>query len=413
MNYMESYLFWDWPLASGQLSTGLDVPLPGSDILLQPEDGYLVAPATTLVQETKHQPEDIQPLDLVFDDDWTNLDNSVIQNPDDLFSDDLAFEPADLLPSSPEGDAFDLNKVNFGHPSWEPVVHSEGPVGEFASSVIRLDSVASLGEGPIGVLETDPIKFFDDAGRFDPDFDPEWLLSSSSVPILPPVSLEEVESVLSASPLSVATSQEVEMFSPIEFKQQFATISSSFEARSQLSESPLNVLLTGNRIIAENTRLAVAQVPQTLTWLGDVSVGGVAPCFSGLQVPENTLIMATTPVDFSSTDSNSSISVSSTLSFEEFGSDSVGKLSNSACGLVRVEPYPTAKPERRERKREQNKTAASKYRQRKRAEQGNCLSEHEQLEKRNGELKSRADELTREINYLKGLISEIYSSETE
>jgi len=404
MNYMESYLFWDWPLAGGQLSTGLDVPLPGSDILLPPEDGYLVAPATTLGQETKHQPEEIQPLDLVFDDDWTSLDNTVIQNPDDLFSDDLAFEPADLLPSSPEGDAFDLNKVNFGRPTWEPVVHSEGPGGEY---------VDSLGEGPLGVLETDPVKFFDDAGRFDPDFDPEWLLSSSSVPILPPVSLEEVESVLSASPLNVVTSPDVEMFSPVEFKQQFATIPSSFEARIQLSESPLNVLLTGNRIISENTRLAVAQVPQNVTWLGDGSVGGVTPCFSGLQVPENTLIMATTPVDFSSTDSNSSISVSSTFSFEESGSDSVGKLTNSACGLVRVEPYPTAKPERRERKREQNKTAASKYRQRKRAEQGDCLSEHEQLEKRNVELKSRVDELTREINYLKGLISEIYSSETE
>lgn len=63
-------MFWDWPLASGQLSAGLDVPLPGSDILLPPEDGYLVAPATTLVQENKHQREEIQPLDLALDDDW-------------------------------------------------------------------------------------------------------------------------------------------------------------------------------------------------------------------------------------------------------------------------------------------------------------------------------------------------------
>lgn len=409
---MESYSFLDWSLASDQLSIGLDVPLPGSDVLLPPADGYLVAPATTLAQETKRQPQEIQPLDLVLDDDWTSLDNTIIENPDDLFSDGFGFEPADLLPSSPEGDSFDFNMVNFGLPSWEPTVHSEGLSDEFAGSAVHRDSVATL-EGPIGVLETDPVKFFDDAGRFESDFEPEWLLSSSSVPVLHPVSLEEVESVLSASPLSIATSPEVEMFSPVEIKQQFATIPTSFRAHIQLSESPLNVLLTGTSIISENTRLAMAQVPQTMTWLGDVSVGGVAPCFSGLQVSENTLLMATTPVDLSSTDSNSSISASSTLSYEESGSDSVGKLPRSACGLDRVEPYPTAKPERRERKREQNKTAASKYRQRKRAEQGTFLSEHDELEKRNVELKSRVDELTREINYLKGLISEIYSSETE
>lgn len=344
---------------------------------------------------------------------FLGIENSVFPNPDGFSSDDLGFETADL-PSSPEEDAFDLNNMDFCQPSWEPVVHSESPGYDLAASVVQRDSVSSLGENPVRVLETDPVKFFDDAGRFVPDFDPEWLLSSSSISILPPVSLEEVESVLSASPpLSIATSPEVEVFSPVEFKQQFPVKHSSFEACIQLSESPLNVLLTGNRIISENTRPSVAQVPQTLTWLGDGSLGGLAPCFSGLHVPENNLIMATTPVDFSSADSNSSISVSSTLSFEEFGSDSVGKLPKHACDLVRVEPYPTAKPERRERKREQNKTAASKYRQRKRAEQGDFLSEHGQLEKRNVELKSRVDELTREINYLKGLISEIYSSENE
>lgn len=409
---MESYSFWDWPLASGQLSAGFDVPLPGSDILLPQADGYLVTPATTLAQEAKREPVVIQPLDLEFDD-WASLDNTVIQNPDDLFSDDLELESACLLPSSPEGDAFDLNEVNFGQQSWEPVVHLEDPGDKFAASIVHQDSVASLGDGLVRVLETDPVKFFDDAGNFDSDFDPGWLLSSSSVPILHPVSLEEVESVLSASPISIASSPELEMFSPVEFKQQFATIPSPFEACIQLSESPLNVLLSGTRIISENTRQAVAQVPQTLTWLGDGSVGGVASCFSGLQVPENTLFMATSPVDFSSADSNSSTSVSSTLSFEEAVFDTVEKLPRPASGFVRVEPYTTAKPERRERKREQNKTAASKYRQRKRTEQGDFVSEHDQLEKRNGELKSRVDELTREINYLKGLISEIYSSETE
>lgn len=77
---MESYSFWDWPLASGQLSTGLDVPLPGSDILLPPADGYLLAPATALAHEIKRQPEEIQPLDLVLDDDWTSKIINIINN---------------------------------------------------------------------------------------------------------------------------------------------------------------------------------------------------------------------------------------------------------------------------------------------------------------------------------------------
>jgi len=63
--------------------------------------------------------------------------------------------------------------------------------------------------------------------------------------------------------------------------------------------------------------------------------------------------------------------------------------------------------DRKQRKQQQNKTAAQKYRQKKRGEQGLVMTEYEQLERRNIELRTRVEEMTREVDYLKGLIEEI------
>ena len=63
--------------------------------------------------------------------------------------------------------------------------------------------------------------------------------------------------------------------------------------------------------------------------------------------------------------------------------------------------------ERRVRKKEQNKTAALRYRQKRREEKGHTMSEVEELEQKNVELKNRAEELTKEIGYLRGLLEEI------
>jgi hypothetical protein len=63
--------------------------------------------------------------------------------------------------------------------------------------------------------------------------------------------------------------------------------------------------------------------------------------------------------------------------------------------------------ERRVRKKEQNKTAALRYRQKRREEKGHTMSEVEELEQKNAELKNRAEELTKEIGYLRGLLEEI------
>ncbi|CAJ1075946.1 activating transcription factor 4b [Xyrichtys novacula] len=64
------------------------------------------------------------------------------------------------------------------------------------------------------------------------------------------------------------------------------------------------------------------------------------------------------------------------------------------------------------KKMEQNKTAATRYRQKKRAEQDALLEEHTVLERKNMELKERAESMAREIEYLKELMEEVRTART-
>jgi len=110
--------------------------------------------------------------------------------------------------------------------------------------------------------------------------------------------------------------------------------------------------------------------------------------------------------------------VSSTISCEELQG-----LMESSCGqsVIKHEPLEDAETShlswccpaaeltssRRLRKKEQNKTAALRYRLKKRSEQGLVLSEYTMLERRNIELRTRLDAMTKEISYLKSLIDEL------
>jgi len=80
------------------------------------------------------------------------------------------------------------------------------------------------------------------------------------------------------------------------------------------------------------------------------------------------------------------------------------KIDKGRSHAVSREPYPT---DRKLKKKEQNKTAAQRYREKKREEKGVVKTEVEILEEKNAKLKSRADDLTREINYLRSLLDEI------
>jgi len=82
--------------------------------------------------------------------------------------------------------------------------------------------------------------------------------------------------------------------------------------------------------------------------------------------------------------------------------------SSSSRSSVVGEPYCTRpKADRTQKKKEQNKTAAHRYRIKKREEKGVVLTEVEELEQKNNQLKARAEDLTREINYLRALLDEI------
>ncbi|XP_054892186.1 activating transcription factor 4b [Poeciliopsis prolifica] len=63
--------------------------------------------------------------------------------------------------------------------------------------------------------------------------------------------------------------------------------------------------------------------------------------------------------------------------------------------------------DKKQKKMEQNKTAATRYRQKKRAEQGALLVEHAELERKNVELTEKAESMAREIEYLKELMEEV------
>jgi len=64
-------------------------------------------------------------------------------------------------------------------------------------------------------------------------------------------------------------------------------------------------------------------------------------------------------------------------------------------------------PDRKERKKEQNRSAALRYRQKKRDEKGGEEQKCQQLEARNKELREKVDSMTREINYLKDLMADV------
>ncbi len=67
---------------------------------------------------------------------------------------------------------------------------------------------------------------------------------------------------------------------------------------------------------------------------------------------------------------------------------------------------------KKERKKEQNKTAALRYRQKKKVEKSGCFSKVDDLEAKNAALKKTVNTITAEINYLKKLWSEVSAAKS-
>ena len=125
------------------------------------------------------------------------------------------------------------------------------------------------------------------------------------------------------------------------------------------------------------------------------------------------------PMSVASTSSTDGSFCDDTMSMDSYDkSDSLKIKSSRRGGESRSSPYDTEvsdvvlangepKFERKQRKKEQNKSAALRYRMKKRDEQGTIATEYELLEKRNIELKTKVEEITKEISYLKGLMAEL------
>ncbi|XP_027730040.1 cyclic AMP-dependent transcription factor ATF-4 [Vombatus ursinus] len=101
--------------------------------------------------------------------------------------------------------------------------------------------------------------------------------------------------------------------------------------------------------------------------------------------------------------------------FTSMASLNESQLSSDAIFLsARPKPYDRPLEDKKEKKvdkklkkMEQNKTAATRYRQKKRAEQEALSGECRELEQKNEALKEKADALSKEIQYLKDLIEEV------
>ncbi|CAF4908991.1 unnamed protein product [Pieris macdunnoughi] len=79
----------------------------------------------------------------------------------------------------------------------------------------------------------------------------------------------------------------------------------------------------------------------------------------------------------------------------------------SSC---RPKPYTRNVDDRRSRKKEQNKNAATRYRQKKKAEIEVLLNEEQNLRQRHVELGDKCSDLQREIKYLKGLMRDLFKA---
>ncbi|KAF7268969.1 bZIP transcription factor crc [Rhynchophorus ferrugineus] len=88
---------------------------------------------------------------------------------------------------------------------------------------------------------------------------------------------------------------------------------------------------------------------------------------------------------------------------ENYGSYGIVQKSSTK----RSKPYSTSPDDKKSRKKEQNKNAATRYRLKKKAEVEEILNEEKDLLEKHGELNSQIVDLQREIKYLKGLMRDL------
>lgn len=76
----------------------------------------------------------------------------------------------------------------------------------------------------------------------------------------------------------------------------------------------------------------------------------------------------------------------------------------------RPKPYSRSTDDRRSRKKEQNKNAATRYRQKKKAEIEVLIGQEQSERQRNAELREKCSDVQREIRYIKGLMRDLFKA---
>lgn len=82
--------------------------------------------------------------------------------------------------------------------------------------------------------------------------------------------------------------------------------------------------------------------------------------------------------------------------------------SRSKRGQGRRKPYAANVEDKRQRKKEQNKNAATRYRMKKKAEVEVIVGEENELKEKNDELQAKVADLSQEIRYLKNLMRDLF-----
>lgn len=101
------------------------------------------------------------------------------------------------------------------------------------------------------------------------------------------------------------------------------------------------------------------------------------------------------------------------LNLESSGHRQACRLKDDCPLKYEVDIIPGEGGERKQKKRDQNKTAAHRYRQRKRAELDSLEEQLHCLEGRNRELRDKAESVEREIQYVKDLLIEVYKARSQ
>lgn len=96
---------------------------------------------------------------------------------------------------------------------------------------------------------------------------------------------------------------------------------------------------------------------------------------------------------------------------QEWVPEPVDELAFPTKNRKRSKPYSRVSPEdKKSRKKEQNKNAATRYRLKKKAEVEEILNEERSIQKDNEELGTKVSDLQREIRYLKGLMRDLFKA---